>query len=159
STVAEILDLTPVIVNEETSLPDVARTMIGDPTVTVACVVNKRRRLVGLLPLQTLADDLFLLVMPEDFLVETRSLEDVLHFAHLSHTKTAGDAMIPPVWVTADTPMKEAFRNMHRHKLLGIPVIDEAHHVVGYINLLEMLELYARQQPPAPPALQGGDDD
>jgi CBS-domain-containing membrane protein len=30
---------------------------------------------------------------------------------------------------------------MHEHRLSGLPVVDEKYHVVGYINLLELIAL------------------
>ena len=30
---------------------------------------------------------------------------------------------------------------MHEHGLSGVPVVDERYHVVGYINLLELLAI------------------
>jgi CBS domain-containing protein len=37
--------------------------------------------------------------------------------------------------------VKDAFERMHEHRLSGLPVVDERYHVVGYINLLELLVL------------------
>lgn len=144
SVVDEILHLEPTIVQRDLDLMTVAKVMINNPGVTVASVVNDRQRLVGLLPLRDLVDDLFLGVIPEEYLSETRDWEDALHFADLSRTQTAGDAMRPAIFVRRDDRVKDAFHNMHRHKLSGIPVVNEHHKVTGYINLLELLALYCR---------------
>ncbi|NIR65373.1 MAG: CBS domain-containing protein, partial [Phycisphaerae bacterium] len=144
SVVDEILNLEPTIVQRELDLMAVAKVMVNNPSVTVASVVNDRQRLVGLLPLRDLVDDLFLGVIPEEYLSETRGWEDALHFADLSRTQTAGDAMRPAIFVQRDDRVKDAFHNMHRHKLSGIPIVNEHHKVTGYINLLELLALYCR---------------
>ncbi len=146
SRVVEILNLQPARVRKEQSLLEAARILAQHPSAAVACVVNAEDRLVGLLPLQNLVDDLFLLVVPEDFLLETRSLDDALRFAQLSRTQTVADAMLPPISVKMDDPVKDAFRKMHKNRLPGIPVVDDARHVVGYINMLELLELYTRRR-------------
>lgn len=141
-----ILNLSPVIVEANQPLLDVAEVMITHPNVHLACVVNEQQRLVGLLSLRNLADDLLMTVFPEEFLSETHDLEDALHFAHLSRTQTAADAMIPAVWVKNEDTLKDAFRKMHDHQLAGIPIIDDRYQVTGYINLLELLATYVHSQ-------------
>jgi CBS domain-containing protein len=149
SVVAEILNLEPVIVQRDQSLLEVAEALAQNLPVNVACVVNEQQQLVGLLALQNLADDLFLLVVPEEFLSETRDVEDALHYADMSRTQTAGDAMIPPVSVTRNDQVRDAFRKMHDHKLSGIPIVNQGNEVTGYITLLELLVLYIRSQGPS----------
>ncbi|MFV1859245.1 MAG: CBS domain-containing protein, partial [Anaerolineales bacterium] len=45
------------------------------------------------------------------------------------------------VWVKRGETVREAFKRMHEHNLSGLPVVDEQYHVVGYINLLELLAI------------------
>jgi len=141
-----VLNLEPVIVEANLPLLEVAEVMISHPNVHVACVVNEQQRLIGLLSLRNLADDLLMTVFPEEFLSEAHDLEDALHFAHLSRTQSAADAMIPAVWVKEEDLLKDAFQKMHDHQLSGIPIIDDRYQVTGYINLLELLATYARSQ-------------
>ncbi len=109
-------------------------------------MVNERRRLVGLLSLRSLVDDLFMLVVPEDFLSKTHNLKSALRFAKLGGTRTAGDTMIPAVWVKPEDTIREAFHKIHENQLSGIPIINDRYEVTGYINLLELLTVYARGQ-------------
>lgn len=146
SKINEILSLKPVIVFEDQPLLEVAEAMVAEPNVNVASVVNKDGRLMGLIPLMNLVDDLIMEVMPEEFLSEVTSTEEAMRYAKLSQTQTAGDAMIEPVWVRNDDTVKVAFKKIHDSKLSGVPVIDERHQVTGYINQLEILALYARGQ-------------
>ncbi|MFQ5610789.1 MAG: CBS domain-containing protein [Anaerolineae bacterium] len=148
SVVNQILKLEPVIVETNYHLLEVAEAMIQNPMVTVACVVNKQGRLVGLLSLRSLADDLFMHIIPEEFLSEAHGLEGALDFARLARTETAGDAMIEPVWVKEDDTVKEAFRRMHDNQISGIPMINNRYEVTGYINLLQLLAICAREQKP-----------
>jgi CBS domain-containing protein len=151
TTVAEvndILDLDPIIVPANQPLIDLAEMMLDHPGVTVACVVNPDLRLIGLLTLNNLADDLLMLVFPEDFLSETKDLETALRYARFSGAHTAEDAMDPPVWVREEESLKSAFHKMHDNELSGIPIVNDRHEVTGYINLVELLALYARSQPP-----------
>ncbi len=146
SVVNEILNLKPTIVQTNADLLAVAEAMSQNPSVTVACVVNNRQWLVGLLPLQHLADDLFLQVIPEEFLSDSTDREGALHFADLSRTQPAGEAMIPAVSVKEGDRIRDIFHKMHHHTLSGIPIVNEQNQVIGYINLIELLALYCRSQ-------------
>jgi CBS domain-containing protein len=140
-TVDALMDLQPTIVSPETSLDDVARAMVAHPRVHVACVVAEDGRLVGLIYLKTLADDLFFHIMPEEFIAESTDIEKMMDFADKTRIRTAEDAMVPPVWIKHDETVKNAFKRMHLNRLPGLPVVDDLYHVIGYINLLELLSL------------------
>jgi CBS domain-containing protein len=139
SEVLEVLDLEPTVVDVNTPLNEVARAMLARPQSQVVNVVNKEGRLVGVLNIHQLANDIFFHIMPEEFLSEVRSLEAALDFADKSRLRTAGDAMQTPVWVKKEDMVKDAFIRMHENSLSGLPVVDDRYHVVGYINLLELL--------------------
>ncbi len=139
--VADILDLKPTVISPDTPLDEVADAMLTHPRVHVACVVAEDGRLVGLLGLREIADDVFFHIMPEEFLGEISDLDEVMEFAEKSAMRTASDAMQDPVWVKRGETVREAFKRMHEHKLPGLPVVDEQYHVVGYINLLELLAI------------------
>jgi CBS domain-containing protein len=141
-----ILDLEPVTVGPDTLLDDVAQAMLIHPNVHVACVVAEDGRLIGLIKLRTLADDLFFHILPEEFLSEATDLEHVLSFASKSRLRTAADAMENPVWVKRGEPIKDAFKKMHDHDMPGLPVVDDQYKVIGYINLLELLAVCSKQR-------------
>lgn len=145
--VVRVLDLDPTIVELDAPLEKVARAMLNQPAVHVACVVDGDRRLVGLIDLAGLADDLFFHILPEEFLSEITDLEQALRFADVSRIHTAVDAMTAPVSIRSNETVKDAFRRMHDSRLPGLPVIDDARHVVGYINLLELLAVCTNDQP------------
>ncbi|MEN8241927.1 MAG: CBS domain-containing protein [Chloroflexota bacterium] len=139
--VNSLMDLEPTIVQGETVLDDVARAMLEHPRVHVSSVVAEDGRLIGLLELSVLADDLFFHILPEEFLSETTDLETLMSYAKKTRAITAKDAMRPPVWVKQGETVKEAFKRMHDNKLPGLPLVDECYQVIGYINLLELLSL------------------
>ncbi len=136
----------PVVVSTNQTLLEVAEAVAGHPGMTIACVVNQRNRLVGLISLRQLLDDLFMAVVPEEFLAESISFDKVMNFAKLDQTQTAGDAMVAPVWVTEDDTVKDAFVRMHEHQLAAIPVVDDQQEVVGCISRIDLLLLYAKHQ-------------
>ncbi len=59
-----LLSLEPTIVSAETQLEDVARAMLAHPKVHLASVVADSGRLIGLLKLDALADNLFFHILP-----------------------------------------------------------------------------------------------
>lgn len=136
-----IMGLEPTIVSPEASLNEVAQAMLAHPNVHVASVVAEDGRLVGLLSLKTLADDLFFHILPEEFIAESKDIEKMMAFAEKTRILTAGDAMAPPVWVKHSETVKKAFKRMHDNGLTGLPVVDDRYHVIGHINLLELLAL------------------
>ena len=139
--VAAIIDQMPTVVQPDTTLSDVAQAMLDHPTVHTACVANEAGRLVGLIALRALADDLFFHILPEEFLSESRDLEHVMEFAARSRMRTAADAMQEPVWVKHGETVKEAFKRMHANHLVGLPVVDEQYQIAGYIDLLELMAI------------------
>lgn len=139
--VDSLMGLEATIVSGDSPLDDVAQAMLARPSVHVASVVAGDGRLIGLLELSVLADDLFFHILPEEFLSEITDLETLMAYAKKTRALTAKDAMIPAVWVKRGETVTEAFKRMHANNLPGLPIVDERYQVIGYINLLELLSL------------------
>ena len=139
--VEAIMGLAATLVAPEASLNEVAQAMLSHPRVHVASVVADNGRLVGVIHLKVLADDLFFHIFPEEFIAESTDIDKMMDFAKKTSILTAEDAMIPPVWVKHGETVKHAFKRMHENGLPGLPVVDDRYHVVGYINLLELLAI------------------
>jgi CBS domain-containing protein len=149
SALREILSWPPIVVQARQSLMETVEAVVAKPNdVDVACVVNQQERLVGLLPLQNLVDDLFATLEPAEFLSLTDK-DQVMEYAKQTGVHTAGDAMIPAVWVTDADKISVAFTKMHDNKLSGIPIVNDRYEVTGYINLQELLAFYIRSQKPS----------
>ncbi len=144
--VVAILNLEATIIRADTPLEDIPQKMLIHPNVHVICVVAEDDRLVGLLGLRALADDIFFHILPEEFLSEISDLDEAMEFANRSHMRTAADAMQDPVWVKKGETVKDAFKRMHEHDLAGLPVVNDLYHVVGYINLLELLAICMKKE-------------
>ncbi|MCJ7533986.1 MAG: CBS domain-containing protein [Anaerolineales bacterium] len=144
--VVAVFNLEPTIINADTPLEDIPQKMLIHPNVHVACVVAEDDRLVGLLGLRALADDIFFHILPEEFLSEISDMDEAMEFANRSHMRTAADAMQDPVWVKQGETVKDAFKRMHEHDLAGLPVVNNLYHVVGYINLLELLAICMKKE-------------
>ena len=149
-TAAVTLDLQPNLVEVDAPLTEAACRMLEHPRVHVVCVVSADERLVGLLDLPSLADDLFFHILPEEFMSEITDLDQVMRFADQSRIRTVADAMQDPVWVKAGETVKDAFKRMHEHHLSGLPINDDRYHVIGYINLLELLAVCSTEDARSP---------
>ncbi|NPV09685.1 MAG: CBS domain-containing protein [Anaerolineae bacterium] len=143
--IVPILNLQPTIVKADTTLDEVARALLEHPSVLAACVEDDNGRLIGLVDLESVAEDLFFYILPEEFLSEVVDLEKALAFAKRSRLRTAADAMKPPVWVKLGETVREAFRRMHENHILGLPVVNDQYCVVGFINMLELLTIFIGQ--------------
>jgi CBS domain-containing protein len=138
----------PCVVGEDMSVTDVARQVWQRREVRTAAVVDNEGRLVGIIPQRLLLDELFLHVVPEEFiadLVESEGMEEV---GKMVTAATAGELMEPPVYVALDETIKDAFGRMHDHKLEGLPIVDEAMRPVGYLDRFQLLEVWIRQHGP-----------
>ncbi len=107
-------------------------------------VVDANRRLLGVLPVRVLVNDVFLKIVPEEFLGEITDLEAVLKYAGHVGARTAGDVMVDPVSVHPDETVRTAFERMHVSHLNGLPITDRDERVVGYVDQLELLTVWVR---------------
>src|SRR3972149_6977549 len=78
------------VVSEGEDLAAVSEKLAGSPGVHTVAVVDGQSRLVGIIPMRLLVDEMFLDVAPEEFLVGMRDIEDVEEFSRISRARTAG---------------------------------------------------------------------
>ena len=147
--IVSLLSLEPAVVSVDDPLETVLDALFLHPTVQVVCVVNETKRLVGLIDMTTLANALFQLIFPEEFLGMTE-LEQVLRYAERSHSEKAADLMKEPAWLRPNNTLREAFHLVHERGLTGVPVVDEHYHITGYINLLELMVACLNRKPNPP---------
>jgi CBS domain-containing protein len=146
--ISEARDLasdTPCVVNEDTDLRDVARRMWRRRGVRTAAVVDAEERLVGIIPLRLLLDELFFRVGPEEFLSEILEADRMEEVGKMVRADTAGELMQPPVYVTLDETVRDAFCRMHDEKLEGLPIVDQKMRPVAYLDRFQLLEVWLRQ--------------
>lgn len=147
TTIAEtdrLLRMEPVVVRAGAGLRETAELAVQNTGCRVLAVVNDDDRLVGLLPVRTLVNDVFLKLVPEEFLGEITDLEAAHKYAEHVGARTAGDIMLDPQSVTREDSVRAAFERMHEHKLNGLPIIDDDRRVVGYLDQLELLLVWVR---------------
>ena len=101
-------------------------------------------RLTGVIPVRVLVNDIFLKIVPEEFLGEIFDLEGALKYAAHVGARAAEDIELPPVSVRLEETLRDAFSRMHDAKLNGLPIVDDDRRVVGYVDQLEMLLVWVR---------------
>lgn len=141
-TVAEadrLMDMGPTLARPEEPLIEVARRVVDRPQCRLVCVVDAGGTLLGLLPITDLAFAAFVHVMPEIFLKHANDLAHSTQFAALSHGRTAGEVMRPPLALRRGDSLEVAFGRLLSADLEGLPIVDDANRVTGYLNLPEFL--------------------
>jgi CBS domain-containing protein len=134
----------PIIVHRDDSLHRLAEYAVERPTCRVLSVVDGESHLIGLVPVRLLVNDIFLKIVPEEFLGIVGDLDDVLEYATHLRARTAGDIMLPPVSIHREQTVRDAFEVMHKAHLNGLPVVDRTNEVVGYLDQLELLLVWVR---------------
>jgi CBS-domain-containing membrane protein len=139
-----LLRIGPTVARRETSLQRLAEAAVANTGCRVIAVVDDDERLIGVIPVRVLVNDIFLKIVPEEFLGEIQDVEAALKYAEHVAARTAGDIMLPAVSVRRDETVGDAFRRMHDAKLNGLPIVDEAGRVVGHVDQLELLLVWVR---------------
>lgn len=139
-----LLTAEAVVVNRTDSLEAIAERAVNNPTCRVLAVVDDDGRLAGLIPIRVLVNDIFLKIVPEEFLGEIADLEAALRYARHIAARTAADVMVDPVRVRPDETVRTAFERMHHSKMNGLPICDSDDRVIGYLDMLELLLVWVR---------------
>lgn len=140
----QILQMSPVVVRATASLREVAELAVRNTGCRVIAVVDDAGRLVGVLPVRALVNDVFLKIVPEEFLGEITDLQGALRYAERIGARTAADVMVPPVSVHPEETVRDAFERMHVSRLNGLPITASDETVVGYVDQLELLMVWVR---------------
>jgi len=71
----------------------------------------------------------------------TVDVDRSLDFGEMANVHNISDLMSDPVAVHSSDTVGKAFMLMHKHNMTGLPVVDDNFHVVGFVGLLELLDL------------------
>ena len=120
-------------VNIHASLDDIAKMWIADPRLRSIYVVDDSLRLVGRVTLKNLIKHEFINLLPSSF--------DYFNALEFIGDKTAQELMTSSEYVKDDDTLKTAFLKMYEHDLDELPVVDEDLHLIGNLDLLELLTI------------------
>ena len=129
----------PTILHMDQPLPEVLATFVNNPNDCIACVVNNEERLMGLIDVQTLADRLFITVIPEEYIENPAGYEHALKYSDPSKMPVAAEIIRDPVYVHPDDNLEKAFHLMKENNLPGLPVVNKNYRVQGFITMLELM--------------------
>ncbi len=130
--VRSLITTEPSVVVEDATLYEVAEEILRDPKTRSVYVINSERKLVGIIPVIELIQYMYYEYIPSEYITYRFPLA-------LSRETCAKDIMLPPVYVRDDDSITEAFRLMFKENLKELPVVDRSMHVIGDLNILELI--------------------
>jgi acetoin utilization protein AcuB len=122
-----------ITISPDTPLPEADRLMIGKKIRRLPVVKNGR--LVGIVT----RNNLWGATYSDAVKVNLYELNYIL-----SHSTVARVMTLDPVVVSPETPLREAVALMLENKFSGLPVVDEAGHVVGIITESDLFRIMAQ---------------
>ena len=123
------------IVDGHASLKEIASTLLEDPKTQAVYVVDSEEKLMGIITIHLITQYAYSEHIPPEYL---QFKIDVI----MGENATAGDLMLPPVFVREDDEIEIAFRKMFENKLVEIPVVDENMRIVGDMHQMELLKAW-----------------
>ncbi|RLF29793.1 MAG: CBS domain-containing protein [Thermoplasmata archaeon] len=124
----------PSFVHEDANMDEIAKMMIANPKARSVYVVDKKLRLIGKITLKMLVRQEFRDLIPLSSTSSFYSLEWI-------GKKYAKEIMAEPVYVKDNDTLKTAFIKMYENGLDELPVVDEKMHLIGNIDMLELLTM------------------
>ena len=122
-----------VLVEKKSPIDSIAKTFIANQNLKSVYVLDENLKLVGKITLKNLIKNEFINLIPNSF-----KYLDALEFIG---NKTAEELMTTPVYIKDNDTLKTAFIKMHENDLEELPVVDENLHLIGNINLIELLAI------------------
>lgn len=122
-----------ITISPDTPLPEADRLMIGNKIRRLPVV--KDGQLVGIVTRNNLWGATY-----SDAV--TVNLYELNHI--LSHSTVARVMTLNPVVVSPETPLREVVALMMENKFSGLPVVDEAAHILGIITESDLFRIMAQ---------------
>jgi CBS domain-containing protein len=138
----DLLEIEPLLVPADEDLLAAMRLAARHPSTRVIGVLDAGGRLTGVVPVSVLAEAVVAHAVPEAFFADLGDLGDIGRFAHAIEARTIGEIADPPVSVTPERTIGDAFRLMHQGRLSGLYVVDADGRPVGYLDLQELAMRY-----------------
>jgi len=138
--VRKLLIENPSIVEEDASIETVLKKMIEDPRTRHVYVRNKEGVLTGSVRMNTVVKYLF------PFAAVAEAGSNLLQEGFLSFkAETVHGVMNPyPCFVKETTSLAEMAKILMKEKINELPVIDDEKHIIGQINIYEVIDTYLK---------------
>jgi len=107
--------------------------LIVNPRLKSVYVVDDELKLIGRVTLKELIKHEFMDLLPSSF--------EYFNALEFIGNKTAEELMMAPVYVEDDDTLKTAFVKMYEDDLEELAVVDEGTHLIGNIDLIELLTI------------------
>ena len=131
-----------VTVPRSAGIQEVAERIVECRGVNTVSVVDEDGRLIGIIPVRLLLDELFFRVAPEGFLTEILTERDMGELSKISTAQTAGELMEAPAFVTMEGSVGDAYETMRERRLEGVPIVDAEKKPVGYLDRFQLLSIW-----------------
>lgn len=131
-----------VTVPRGAGIQEVAERIVECRGVNTVSVVDEDGRLIGIIPVRLLLDELFFRVAPEGFLTRILSDGDMGELGKISTARTAGELMEAPVFVAMEDSVGDAYETMRERRLEGLPIVDAEKRPVGYLDRFQLLSIW-----------------
>ncbi len=115
-----------------------AKEIVKDPKTRSVYVVDSDNKLLGIIPAMNFTQYLFYEYVPDEFFYykAAKPIEEI----------TAGDTILPPVYVKEEDTLDTAFQKMFSENLKELPVVDDEMHVIGDLNILELVSAWIERR-------------
>ena len=136
-----------VVVRGETALREIAAAASEHPAVRVICVVDEDQKLIGLIRVNALCDDLYFHVTPEEFISEILERGKIDEFGRFARARVASDLMEAATSVVGEDTLATAFARLHDRGLDGLPVVDPSGRPIAYLDRLRLIVVWLETHP------------
>ncbi len=125
------------IVRSDATVMQIAKEIVRDPKTRSVYVADEDNKLLGIIPVINLVEYLFYEYMPDE-IFSYKAL-------NLLGDVRAKDIMLPPVYVKETDTLGIAFQKMFSGGFKEIPVVDNNIHIVGDLNILELITVWINE--------------
>ncbi|MDO9576989.1 MAG: CBS domain-containing protein [Candidatus Cloacimonadales bacterium] len=139
--ISGLIDANPALVTSDTSIRDTLEKIIVDTRSRHAYIVDENKVLIGSIRMNNVVQYLF----PTFSLMQDKETFKIGSFLEYTTAQKAGEIMNPrPVFVYEDSLISEMVSIMMRERTNEMPVVDKQKHVIGEVNVLNIIAYYLK---------------
>ncbi len=136
SDISKLIVKEPAVVRYDTTIKQMLETVIKDTRSRHAYIVDDNNKLIGSIRLNNIIQFLF----PTTILMEDRESPRLCSFLDYSEASKVKEIMNnKPVFVYENTPLPKMVTLMRQELINELPVVDKQMHVIGEVNVLEII--------------------